>query len=513
MNTDIKSKAYVYLRRSQDREDRQSLSISKQDAQVRQIITDNQLMPIYLPPEEMSAKKPGRPIFNDMVESIEQGKARYVVVWALSRLSRNSIDAGRVIYLLDTGQLLAIYTPTRVYRNTPDDKAFLAIELAFAKKSNDDLSVQVIESFGQKRERGEYPGPAPLGYSNAIIGPGKRNIVPHIEDAPRVLSLFTLASTGQYTLQDIWNKAYEFGLRTRSGKQLSKQTLADLLHRRMYTGVFKYGGDGWTQGTYEPLITVELYDQVQVAMGWVKPVKRAKTAKQNYPYKGIVVCENCGFNITAYTKPKVLADGRVETYQYYVCTHKSKVQVCKEPQVSKDIIEDEIYARACDYEMTTTEAEKCLEFVSKFYDEKLKQRNKYLDVWRVDHKKASDTIDYLDELLENRTISPERYKTRIIEHEATKVRTKQLIDGASQDAELWLELATEVFSGVVNVGDIFEHANDDERRQLMLMLGSNWTLGNKKVALTPRKPLDLLYQPTRNPDWRARPDSNRRSPP
>lgn len=56
-----------------------------------------------------------------------QGLARYIVVWALSRLSRNSIDARRVIYLLDTGKLLAIYAPTRVYRNTLDDKAFLAI--------------------------------------------------------------------------------------------------------------------------------------------------------------------------------------------------------------------------------------------------------------------------------------------------------------------------------------------------------------------------------------------------
>jgi DNA invertase Pin-like site-specific DNA recombinase len=84
-----KSKCYVYLRRSQDREDRQQLSIDKQDQQVKQIIRDNKFTPIYLPPEERSAKYPGRPIFNDMVKGIEAGEARYIAVWHISRLSRN----------------------------------------------------------------------------------------------------------------------------------------------------------------------------------------------------------------------------------------------------------------------------------------------------------------------------------------------------------------------------------------------------------------------------------------
>ena len=114
-----KSKCFVYLRRSQDREDRQQLSIPKQDRQVKQIVTDNKFTPIYLPPEDWSAKSPGRPIFNDMVKRIVNGEARYIAVWHISRLSRNPIDGGQIIYLLDTGKLLAIYTPTRVYHNTP----------------------------------------------------------------------------------------------------------------------------------------------------------------------------------------------------------------------------------------------------------------------------------------------------------------------------------------------------------------------------------------------------------
>jgi hypothetical protein len=46
-------------------------------------------------------------------------------------------------------------------------------------------------------------------------------------------------------------------------------------------------------------------------------------------------------------------------------------------------------------------------------------------------------------------------------------------------------------------------ANDKERRQLMMFIGSNWYLSNKKVDLTPRRPIDLLHKSNRNTDWRA----------
>ena len=168
---DIKTKAFVYLRRSQDREDRQSLSITKQDKQVQQIIDRNNYIPIHLPPEETSAKRLGRPIFNDMMDRVDAGEARYIAVWALSRLSRNPVDGARVIFAMDQGLLLAVHTPSRTYRNTPEDKWMLQVELANAKKNNDDLSVQVKEGFEEKRVRGQYPGPGPIGYVNAIIRP------------------------------------------------------------------------------------------------------------------------------------------------------------------------------------------------------------------------------------------------------------------------------------------------------------------------------------------------------
>ena len=512
--TNTKSKCFVYLRRSQDREDRQSLSIEKQDTQVQQIISRENLEPIYLPPEERTAKVPGRPIFNDMMDKVEAGEIRYIAVWMLSRLSRNPIDGGRVIFALDTGKLLAIYTPTRVYRNTPDDKMVLAIELALAKKNNDDLSVQVKEGFIEKRKHGQYPGPAPLGYLNAIVGLGMRNIVPDDLNAPKVISLFELAATGSYTLNDLWVQAARIGLQSRRGKRLGKQTLAELLQRRAYTGVFKYGGEDWHQGTYKPLISLELFDQVQIAMGWKKKSKRPNTTSgRHYVYKGLLLCETCKFNVTAYTKPKTLANGEHAEYIFYTCTKKNKRITCKEPQISGADITSEIKASLSEYEITENEGQECIRWLKVHYKDYVANKSKFVRTWKKDQREAKAAMDLLDEKLEAGIISDERYKSRIIVHEETLARTNKQLANVNQDAKQWFELAVQTFSSVVNLSEVFELANEAERRQLMQYVGSNWALGNKKVALTPREPLHLLHSATQKSNWRARPDSNRRSPP
>jgi len=60
----------------------------------------------------MTAKVPGRPVFNRMIEQIEQGEATGILAWHPDRLARNSVDGGRIIYLLDTGKLSSLKFPT-----------------------------------------------------------------------------------------------------------------------------------------------------------------------------------------------------------------------------------------------------------------------------------------------------------------------------------------------------------------------------------------------------------------
>jgi hypothetical protein len=106
---------------------------------------------------------------------------------------------------------------------------------------------------------------------------------------------------------------------------IAKTILENALKRRDYTGWFKRGGAEWVKGEYEPLIDNDLRDRVMVAMGWRKQRKNYSTKGAFYAYKGVPRCGTCSMNITAYTKPKVLATtGEMASYTFYVCTKRAR---------------------------------------------------------------------------------------------------------------------------------------------------------------------------------------------
>ena len=100
---------FLYIRKSTDEEGYQVLSVEAQITELKEFAQRENLEISEVFIEKKTAKIPGREIFNEMLSKIETSKILTgVLAWHPDRLSRNSIDGGRIIYLLDTGKLAGL---------------------------------------------------------------------------------------------------------------------------------------------------------------------------------------------------------------------------------------------------------------------------------------------------------------------------------------------------------------------------------------------------------------------
>ena len=102
---------FSYCRKSSEQEDRQILSLPAQEKELLTLATREKLQIVGIYKESKSAHTAGRPVFNDMIQRIERGEANAILVWDESRIARNALDSGKVIYMMDLEQIKAIVKP------------------------------------------------------------------------------------------------------------------------------------------------------------------------------------------------------------------------------------------------------------------------------------------------------------------------------------------------------------------------------------------------------------------
>jgi hypothetical protein len=157
----------------------------------------------------------------------------------------------------------------------------------------------------------------------------KCEVVVDQERAPIVKQMFEKVAYEKWSGRKVfhWLK-FELNFKTRNGnKGLTLSNIYLILQNPIYYGVFEYpkkSGNFYT-GKHEPIISKELYDQVQ---GQVKSqVLRVQEPKE-FAFTKMMSCGLCDSGICADEKFKKLKDGSVNRHVYYSCT-KSKDKNCK----------------------------------------------------------------------------------------------------------------------------------------------------------------------------------------
>src|SRR3989344_889376 len=352
-NTSFSQKFFLYTRKSTDVEDKQVLSIEAQITELRAFAKQEKLEIVDELVEKQSAKIPGRPIFNDMLNRIEAGEANGILAWHPDRLARNSVDGGKIIYLVDTGGLVALKFVQFWFEPTPQGKFMLNIAFGQSKYYVDSLSENTKRGLRQKVRRGEYPSLAPVGYINDSRN---KSVVVDKKRAPLIRRAFELYAEGDHRLEDVSDFLAQNKIVSRSGKRIHITRATFILQNPFYTGLFRYAGE-IHEGKHEPIIAKKLFDRVQEVLKQ-RGRPRHKSAIEPQVFCGLLRCGTCGMMITGEYRVKTQKNGTQHFYTYYHCTKKRKNFKCPEPCIRQEKLDEQISSLLQKVSLPTDWAEK-----------------------------------------------------------------------------------------------------------------------------------------------------------
>lgn len=336
-----KVKYILYARKSTESEERQVLSIDSQVSEMLQLAERESLEIVEIKRESHSAKDTGqRPIFNEIVEEIKEGKFNGILTWAPDRISRNAGDLGRIVDLMDQKLLVEIRTYGQRFTNNPNEKFLLMILGSQAKLENDNRGINVKRGLRTRVEMGLWPGMAPLGYLNQRLMDKKCQLIVDPARAPVIKKMFDKVAYEQYSGRRLYNwLKFDLNFYTRGNKPLTLSGIYRILDNPFYYGVFEWPKNSGNlyQGKHQPLITQELFEKTK------SQLKRDQIVRENkeFAFTKLFTCGYCGSGISAEEKWKPLKDGTSAHYIYYGCS-RARDRNCKNKYIREEELIEEL---------------------------------------------------------------------------------------------------------------------------------------------------------------------------
>lgn len=263
-----------------------------------------------------------RPGLQAMLKDIRRGKIHKVVVYKLDRLSRSQKDTLELIedeFLKNGVDFVSM--SENFDTSTPFGRAIVGILAVFAQLEREQIKERMAMGKEARAKLGKWNGGqnSPLGY-DYIDG----ELVINAFEALQVKEMFELASqnVSSYKITEIFNSK---GYNTRYGEWESS-TIRRSLRSKVYLGYMKYN-DTWNKGTHDPIISQELFNQVQDILD-----KRADDynssrghGKINSYLGGYLYCSHCGGKYTKISSKQKKRNGDgYYTYEFFGCNSRTK---------------------------------------------------------------------------------------------------------------------------------------------------------------------------------------------
>lgn len=294
-------KCVLYARVSTDKQAEKELSIPAQLRAMRDYAHRRgwSVLTEYIEPGA-SAKTTDRPALQQLLADIRNSEQPVgaVVVHKIDRLARNVYDHATIRAILKRHSIAL----ASVVENVDESVSGQLVEnimASIAQFYSANLADEVRKGMRQKVLSGGWPHMVPRGYMQTKRSEGATSVV-EIEpcDGPLMRKAFELYATGWYSIKAVAHLIANEGLRNRTGRAIAPQYLRDLLSNPFYVGRLRWK-DLEVRGSHEPLVTQDLFDQVQDVMRRRFKDPRAKGGTNGFPLRGIARCAFCRGHMTA----------------------------------------------------------------------------------------------------------------------------------------------------------------------------------------------------------------------
>ena len=480
---------------------------------------------------ETASKTTERRIFNEMMRYLTANRIKHLVVEKVDRLTRSfkdmvmidewlEADDSRHVHLIKDG--LVMYKHSR-----SQDKLNWGVKVLFAKNYTDNLREEVYKGRMEKLADGWLPGKPPYGY--ITVGEKKHKThTPNQELVPLAIKLFEAYLEPSHSLTTITRYAESIGIRNGNDRPYSRSTLAEnILANPFYIGINRWQGVDYP-GKQVTFIDRDLFEAVQTKLHRKKP---PKYQKHDPDLRSIIQCSDCGGTIS----------WELQKGTWY--GHCNRYKGCPKKQyATQAIVEHQLFKH---FEKLLCPSPEIADWVIGAL--KAKHQNDMYDYsasvdqlrQQHDRKKRQLDILYQDRLSER--ISTERYdelSKNIIQEQAD---LESNILNIADRSRKQLRTGIDVLEKSQQAAAIYSTKTPAEKRIMLSELFTSLTLDGTElhVQYNPyslaiskrvekhRKVVKDFRTNKNTPDnggavelvtalrtvWRARPDSNRRSPP
>ncbi len=496
------NKYFLYVRKSSESEDKQVLSIDSQINELTELARRLGLDIVEIFKETKSAKAPGRPVFNEMIERLKREHVAGILCWKVDRLARNPVDGGTIIWAIKEDGI-SIVSSSQTYTPDSDTSLLMYVEFGMAQKYVDDLSKNVKRGLKMKLELGWYPFVAPQGYLNTPDRQkGYKIIVNDSERFHLVRKMWDLILTGSYTVPQILFIANnEWGYRSikrrrSGGNPISRSCLYEVFTNPFYYGEFEVNGTFY-KGSHSAMISYEEFEKVQVLLG-----RKGKPRPQKHlsAFTGFLRCSECNCFVTATHKAKFYEKTKnLAHYDYYHCTRKNKSVKCTQPTVKESDMDNQMFELLMSVRVDPAFKDWALTYLSEIFKYENKNNEQVHENLYKEEKAIKFRLNTLFEMRLNGEVTEDEYKEKKVELEATLKFCREKIGDSNHQFDSWLKKVEEAFNTAERIQKVVDdsgnlslsktnHTKLLEIKELIQRTGSNFFLNYGKVQYELKKP-------------------------